>query len=99
MGAYLLLGISKPFYSDDTGDRLAVVHGNDIGQAAAKLCAEVTDAWGTIRTRRRFVAIVAKAMVASQELRGKKRKDALRTTRKKLHRFRAFRLTALAPVS
>lgn len=97
MKAYVLFGYARqPGYAGDWLP-LAVVHADDIERAAEKVGATVDkdrrEEKGFLRQKRQFVSRVIRAMVATRNLRGRKRRDALRERRSDvLTRYESFRL-------
>lgn len=99
MTAFVLLGYRKsPMSHAGTWIELAVVNGEDIDDAAAKLDAKVTGRHGSIRDGRRFCGIVARTIVASKRLRGRKRRAAITETRRDIQGLEQFRFRQLPAV-
>ncbi len=93
MTAFVLLGFkSSPMGHAGEWVRLAVVNGNDLNEAAAKLDAKVTCRNGSIMDGRRFCGIITRTIVAAKRLRGRKRRTAISETRWKIQNLEHFRL-------
>jgi hypothetical protein len=100
MAAFALFGFrTSPMSRAGKWIRLAVIHGESIDEAAAKVGAKVTSKDGHVREGRRFCGIVSRTIVASKRLSGKKRRAAITETRRDIQTLEQFRLEPIPGLS